>query len=504
MTKCDSNLKGDNGMGKKMKSITIWLWHHLTPQIFAVICVFVITLVALFVPPYIGMADNGDFFRIFSSNGLFVNNANYDALQFGHFVKEFGIYQYFNENQIAIFSSQSIFIQMALVLNKVFWSTAVFDIRFLGGLQLALLLPAIYLLVAGLTAKMKGWAGYVIAALTVIIFADTAYTAYFNSFFSEGILLIMMLYIAAGFLLLFQHKYNDYAMLAMIFLASFILITAKQQNAPIAVVIAVCGIIVFFIRKERAFRLSAAFAFSVIFISGVVMYAFIPGEFVTINQYQTMTRGVLLDSENPEKSLQEMGMNEQYALLKGTNFYQKYKMIDLDNELMKNEFYPNYNFVTVLSYYLENPKQFGKMLDLSAQNSFSIRPFEMGNFEKTAGYQFKEKTHFFSVYSDTKAKFAPEKFSFLLLWALVFLISYGVSAWKHFREKDFRGMLLFDLVVLLIGSGFAVILVTIIGDGEADLTKHNFLFNVCFDLTILLGASSLLTVYLKRRSEKDA
>ncbi|EAD3875688.1 hypothetical protein AA51_00940 [Listeria monocytogenes] len=491
-------------MKGKIKSSSMWLWHHLTPQIFAVICVFIITLIALFVPPYIGMADNGDFFRIFSSNGLFVNNTNYDALQFGHFVKEFGIYQYFNENQVAIYSSQSIFIQMALLLNKLFWSTTVFDVRFLGGLQLALLLPAIYLLVAGLTAKMKGWPGYVVAALTVFIFADTAYTAYFNSFFSEGLILIMMLYISAGFLLLYQHKYNDYAMLGLLFVASLILITAKQQNAPIAVVIAVCGILVFFIRKNRAFRISAAATFFVIFLSGVVMYAFIPGEFVTINQYQTMTRGVLLDSENPEKSLEEMGMNSEFALLKGTNFYQKYKMIDLDSKLMEKEFYPNYNFVTVLSYYLENPKQFGKMLDLSAQNSFSIRPFEMGNFEKATGYKFKEKTHFFSAYSDVKEKLAPAKFTFLILWALVFLICYGVSAFKHFREKNIRGMLLFDLVVLLIGSGFAVILVTIVGDGEADLTKHNFLFNVCFDLTMLIGAASLLEVYLKKRGERNA
>ncbi|EHT9951378.1 hypothetical protein KYX41_001310, partial [Listeria monocytogenes] len=78
------------------------------------------------------------------------------------------------------------------------------------------------------------------------------------------------------------------------------------------------------------------------------------------------------------------------------------------------------------------------------------------------------------------------------------------SAFKHFREKNIRGMLLFDLVVLLIGSGFAVILVTIVGDGEADLTKHNFLFNVCFDLTMLIGAASLLEVYMKKRGERNA
>lgn len=48
-------------MIRKVKSISMWLWHHLTPQIFAVICVFIITIIALFMPPYIGMADNGDF-----------------------------------------------------------------------------------------------------------------------------------------------------------------------------------------------------------------------------------------------------------------------------------------------------------------------------------------------------------------------------------------------------------------------------------------------------------
>lgn len=49
-----------------------------------------------------------------------------------------------------------------------------------------------------------------------------------------------------------------------------------------------------------------------------------------------------------------------------------------------------------------------------------------------------------------------------------------------------------------------MILVTIVGDGEADLTKHNFLFNVCFDLTMLIGAASLLEVYLKKRGERNA
>ncbi|MCY7490232.1 hypothetical protein ABNB59_09575 [Paenibacillus larvae] len=49
--------------------------------------VFLITAIALFVPPYIGMADNGDYFRVLYSNGLYFNAPDYDSQYLGYFVK---------------------------------------------------------------------------------------------------------------------------------------------------------------------------------------------------------------------------------------------------------------------------------------------------------------------------------------------------------------------------------------------------------------------------------
>ncbi|MEV2517927.1 hypothetical protein ABNB78_07740 [Paenibacillus larvae] len=49
--------------------------------------VFLITAIALFVPPYIGMADNGDYFRVLYSNGLYFNAPDYDSQYPGYFVK---------------------------------------------------------------------------------------------------------------------------------------------------------------------------------------------------------------------------------------------------------------------------------------------------------------------------------------------------------------------------------------------------------------------------------
>ncbi|WP_240422305.1 hypothetical protein [Listeria costaricensis] len=475
-----------------------WKFHakqilkKVTPAVFSVILLAVISIMILFIPPYIGLADNGDFFRAYSSNGLYHNQPNYDAMQFGYFVKEFGIYQYFNENQVAILSSQSLLIKAAIGLNSLFLHDGTFDVRFMAAIQLLLLLGAVYLLVEALTTRFKGIFAYLSAFIVVLVFGDTAYIAYFNSFYSEGLMMIMALYMAAALLLMYQKRYNDYFLLAVFFISSILLITAKQQNAPFGVIITFFGLLLLFIRREKKFRILTGSLLGVIFATGVAMYVFIPQEFVTINQYQTMTRGVLLKSDAPEKSLEQMGIDPEFSLLKGTTYFDKYKMIDPDSTWMQKNFYDHYGFVPVLKFYLTNPSELYAMLNLSAEHSFTIRPLEMGNYEKSAGKDFGEKTHFFTAYSSLKHALSPATFAFIILWAAIFLISYSRGLGQAFRERDYRGFLRLDLAVMLVMIGFSVLLITIVGDGEADLAKHEFMFNICFDISIVMMITSLL------------
>ncbi|WP_036097479.1 DUF2232 domain-containing protein [Listeria floridensis] len=491
---------------KKRKSEDIKLFFmrllsFLTPGATAALGVLVVGIIVLFIPPYIGIADNGDFFRVFSSNGLYVNQSGYDASQFGYFVKQFGIYQYFNEQGAAFISSQSLFIQLAIFFNKLFFSTEVFDVRFLAAVQFSLYIPTVYLLVEGLTAKLSGARRYVVAVFAVLIFGDTAYLAYFNSFFGEGIMLIAMMLIAASFLLFYTRRYPDYFLLGLFTVASLLLVTVKQQNSPMALILSVLGILFVFLTREKKFRISVVISLVLILVTGVLMYAFIPKTFVTINQYQTMSRGILLESKEPEQALKDMGMNEQYALLKGTTYYQKYKMIDPDDPFLEKEFYEEYGFVPVLQFYLTHPDEFLSLLNLSAKHSFQIRPNEMGNYEKSVGKPFGEKTQFFTLYSNFKPNLAPSSIGMIVLLAVALLIGYGRGLLIRFRLQDYRGLLRFDLVLVLIGTGFAVLLITLVGDGEADLEKHEFLFNVCYDIALLMVLTSLVD-YLAKKWQK--
>ncbi|WP_167629660.1 hypothetical protein [Listeria valentina] len=485
----------------KAGRFSVFIHKILSPATLATLTVALIGSWLLFVAPQIGVADNGDFFRVFSGNGLYTLGSDYEASQFGYFIKEYGIYQFFNEQGNAFFSSQNLFVQVAITLNKVFFSQKVFHISFLAAVYFLFYLTAFYLFVKGLTMKLAGWTGYLVAFLAVFIFGDLAYLAYFNSFYAEGLMLIAMLFIAASFLWFDASAKFPYLMLLVFVFGSLLLITAKQQNAPLALILTLSGLTLLTIQQERKFRLLVWISLAVIFISGVLTYVLIPKTFVTINQYQTMSQGVLLKAQKPEKALRDLDMNPQFALLKGTTYYQKYKMIDPDSELIERAFYDDYSFGSVLQFYLTHPSELAAMLEISTKQAFQIRPHEMGNYDKSAQKPFAAKSHFFSLYSDVKAKMTPPSVGLLILLSLVFLASYNWKIPRRIKQQDKEGLVKGALAFLLVATGFAVIAISFIGDGEADLAKHEFLFNVCFDLALLIGIASLGKMLSDRRNK---
>ncbi|GEO58189.1 hypothetical protein [Companilactobacillus bobalius] len=155
----------------------------VSPALLATILAAIISGILLFIPPIHGLADNGDFYRSILSNGIYRLPTSYS--QYSDFViTKFGIMQYFNENNVSVLSSQTLFIQLALLLNKIFYSRTIFDIRFMGLVYYLFYLGGIYLLTNAFVRPYRKVKSYVMALLIVFIFADSAYTLYFNSFFA--------------------------------------------------------------------------------------------------------------------------------------------------------------------------------------------------------------------------------------------------------------------------------------------------------------------------------
>ncbi|MCG7408255.1 hypothetical protein MH117_12555 [Paenibacillus sp. ACRRX] len=481
----------------------VWLSRYVSPSLLAASGVLIITIIALFVPPYIGMADNGDYFRILYSNGLYFNTPDYDSQYFGYFIKKFGIFQYFNENQASLFSSQSLFIKFSIWLNT-FVDQQVFDVRVQAVLFTVLYIVAVYLLVESLTWKVPVKYGYPIAILAIFLFADTAYTAYFNSFFGESIVFIMMVYVFAAGLLMYRKRYNDYVLMAILLVSGLLLTTSKQQNAPLGIIIALMGVGLIFIRKERTFRVCMASSLAVLLLAGIGTYALIPKEFVNINKYHAMTRGILMGSEDPEDTLSKFEIDKQYAILNESIYYELYTTIDVDSPILEDHFYNKYGFGSILKYYVTHPGKAIDMLDLAAKSAFKIRPPAMGNYEKSVGKAFREQTNFFSGYSTLKAAMAPKTFGFVVIWMILILGLYMPAFIAAVKAKNSRRMLRLPLIVTMVLMGLSGIAVSIIGAGDADLSKHEFVFTAAFDIVTFVVVADAIRRRLWSGQELDS
>ncbi|WP_206109178.1 hypothetical protein [Paenibacillus sp. HB172176] len=467
--------------------------HSLSPALLASISVSIITIVALFIPPYIGMADNGDYFRILYSNGLYFNDPDYSNQYLGYFVKSFGIFQYYNENGATLFTSQTIFIKLSLWINQLFTHDNVFDIRFQAAIYVVLYAIAVYLFVESVTWKCKRKQSYIIAAIAVFVFGDTGYTAYFNSFYSEGLVLIMSMLVFSSGVLLYRNRYNDYVLLFLFGISTLLLTTSKQQNAPIGIILGLFSIFLLFVRKSKSFRAVISIMMASFLIAGVCSYILIPKDFVNINKYHAMTRGVLLNSPDPEATLEHFGIDKQFAVLRGTIYYSPYTTIDVNSELMQEQFYNKFSFGSILAYYISRPTEFNKMLNLAAANGYTIRPSAMGNFEKSENRPFGQHTYFFSGYSFLKKVATPKTFGFVVIWIIIVAGMYIPAFISAIRNRQLRQAFRLPIIVAMIAIALSSMVIAIVGAGDADLAKHEFLFTVMFDLITFLTFSDLIS-----------
>lgn len=468
-----------------MKKITLFLKQKIaSPAVLAAIAGAVILVCVLLIPPLIGMADNGDFFRIISGQGIYKLDRYEEDQFFNFFSSKYGIYQYYNEWGEVFFSSQNLYIRAGLFLNNIFArDKTIFDIRFMSVFLIIEMILGLYLLVDYITWKKSRGEGLVLAAMAVFIFADTAYTAYFNSFYGEGLVYVSALILVASALLLTQKRYSPFLLFSLVLINGIILIFTKQQNATEGVPLFIlCICIAFFFQIDnKNFRRFAVFGAVLMAVCGVMMYVIIPEEFVRINQYHAMTRGAMMASEDPEETLDEFGINGQYTVLDGSIYYEKYPAVDVEAEQLVEDFYDNYNFVSLTLHYLTHPKDLIYMLEEAAKNGYTIRPWEQGNYERDSGRLPGAKTDFMTFYSRLKANAVPNTAGFAVIWMLV-------VCGLNIRDRQKLMIIICTIIMGLIQIG-----TSIIGAGDADMAKHIFMYNVSFDLVTFVCFAPIAT-----------
>lgn len=454
---------------------------NISPPLLACVLAAVIVGYLLFVSPINGYADNGDFARVIYINGIYpLDTKNYQYTTY--LTQHYGLFKYYNEHIAMLFSSQGIFVKTAVLLNKLFYSKTVFDIRFMGLVYYVFYLGAIYLLTLAVTNSNKRKnVDYVIALIVVFMFADSSLTLYFNSFFAEPVMIIAMMYITASLLLLMKkHFARSWYMLAVYFLASLAL----------SLVVVTIGI--YFVYRNKLSRLLIPISCLILLGSGIATYVMITDQFSNINSYQSMTRGVMLKEQDPGNSLEKGGISRQYGLLKGDIYTQTYAATSIKSKNITKDFIPKYNFAWILKYYLTHEQQFNEMLDVAARDGYLVQIKAVGDFTKKSGAKPHQQVQYFTLYGAMMKAFFPKKFAFYMTLCVVlvalYIVIFVISVKSNEMESAIKVFMVIGYTTMVIGT----FITAVVGDGDADLAKHLLMVPLSLNLIFLQIISDVL------------
>ncbi|MBZ9691503.1 hypothetical protein G9F69_008400 [Clostridium sp. M14] len=422
-----------------------------------------------------------------NKSGAYHLNKNSNDIFLGYFIKDYGIYKYNNDYANILISTQSIFVKSAIFLDRLFTKDYVLDIRFMSVMFLIIEAIGIYFFIKALINKVDN-SKYklIITLLTILIFCDTGYLAYYNSFYGESVNICCFL-MSIG-LLIYMIEFDKFTWYNLIAfgISSFLFFGSKQQLAPVGILISFIFIIIGVYTTNKPLTKILTYILAIIFIiSSMVFYKSITGDFKYINIYHSMNRGILLNEDDPDNILEDFNISTQYSLLQETDFFEEIKLLDPYEEKLIEDYYEKFSLGKILEYYITHPKAFIKVLKISFNNGYSIRPKVIGNYEQSEHKEFGAKSYFFATWSTFKEKFIPKNMLFTVATIVIYLYlstSRFLKAIKNNNKKIQLKEITYFYVFLV---GISQIIISVIGAGDADLSKHVFMYNMAFDLIFI-------------------
>jgi len=470
------------------------------PENFVVGLAAIILMLLLLIKPLIGVADNGELYRIMEETGLEYLTDDPGEKYFGYM---HGTYRVTNPEMSEMkmnISTQVIAVKAALLLNNLIMHNGLFDIRFLSIVYVLVLLSALFLIAKYCNSGFES-VNWLLAGLLVFIFADVGYISYFNSLYGEAPAYTSLLLTIGMAVVISKSQKPSIIALVVFFLSALLFIGSQQQSILLILLLAFLGARMCWFRKDKLWRISAVILLMVFIATAGFFHRDISREIRNINIYNAVFFGVLKDSPEPRQDLLELGLSTELSSLAGRTYYDQEVPIKPDSPEMQELFFDRMNYSKIVTFYMKHPLRFVKKLEITANNAFTIRQGYLGNYEKAEGVEAGKQTNAFGLWSFLKRTRLPNKLWFVMAFFIAFI---STAAFTYKKSRDNSTRLFIEVLLFILIIGIQQFFSTVVLYGEADLSKKLFLFNVCFDLlftaSVVWGAYTAL--FRRQRLEK--
>ena len=436
-------------------------------NIFTIVFAVVLVLTVVCTPVF-GLGDLSEYLSVFERVGLY--NISEDTFCIA---QSYGISNPDNSNK-SVFES---FLIMLININKIF-SADVFNIHLISTLYCIIFLLGIYFLQKNIRLE-KDYLNYVFSALLAIVFLDLGYIAYFNSFYSEA--MIFVLIIAAASIAVSMARKCSYYKIILYALAVCVLSAMRFSAAVVALA---AGVIMFVISlsgdgTKRAVGSAAAIVIAI--VSVVSMFtAQVPAREVKL--YSHIYNDIATKSDT---ALSELGLSQT----------------SLDADASTEEMAKAVEGITygdIAKYYVSNPGMFFEKLKAAANNSYFLQ-LEFAEYTEAGAYYGFRDMFALKIWNTLKKRILPQG-----IWVIViFIAAYIVMAIReHIRykkeNKSVHARISLLAAILPVGA-LAEWIGTVITTGEILISKNMFVFGIYFDLMLITAVVWVAATLIARQ-----
>jgi len=443
----------------------------------------------LFMPPIVGLADQGDFRRTIGKIGFGPEHAG--NLNIAWVERKYVPSQDFRSRTWEQFSSEYLFVGAAVLLNKLVSKDGNFDLLVMGfvhALTFLAILARFLFVTRNFRSRTFLWLG------ALVVFTDVGYVAYWNSFYAEPASGLFAFLLLTESIDMCRQESVSGSCLARWSLWALLLVFAKPQNAPLGLLLALFCVLILATRTvTRALRLGAWISGASLVAGAAIKYLNTPQELKDANTYGMVFMAILPESKNPAADLEALGLDPQLLDYSGTGAWGGKTIYPRLHD--SGEIGGKVTLLTADWFYITRPTRLWRHIKTMFPVSTSLRPEWSGNFEPGAGHPAGARSSAFSLWSGVHERVLARTIKFLFLAlplpALLALL---------LRIRRAKSSLRLDFASLLGLCCLAAFLTAILGDAW-DNVRHLYLFNLLLDVSLLAAGSSLWSLAASKRKQ---
>ena len=458
------------------------------------VIVFIVAAFILFFPPVMGVADDGSLSDIMLGTGL-----GYRVEDLSYPVGAYFTRLYLHSTQQSHgFSTHRMLIKFAKWIDKQFTHDNVFDIRFLGAIYLIIYLPAVYLALRGLVARVRVAAeATALMIVGALILGDASMIVYFNSLYPEAFWQVFLVY-CIGFCLALQHGNEVWTQIGLIgvMIAGSLLTLSERHCAAAGIVLIIfCVRQIFMEDSNKQSKMLAVVSVAVLLAASLNTVLIGSSRFTPESRLHTITNGVMVHSSDPAKVLEEFDIDPRFETLADTSTFSAIPYVTVGNPDIQRNFISRVSLWKILLFYMKHPINFIGLLENGTTSAFNPNRRFTGNFERATGLPERAQNQLLIFYSNFKSNSLPQTMGFLVILSVVYVILFRKQ--KSLTQKPARWtnrerQIMLDTFFCLLAAGIADITVVIFLSGTAELERYQMLYGICIDGVLMLFISEIL------------